>query len=174
MAQYQLRGGGATELAASLEEAIGRGDLRPGDPLPPVRQLARELSISPTTVTAALARLRSRGLIVSRERSRSHVSWRPPLQGPWPLLAVPEGARDLATGNPDPALLPDLKAFLRRLAPDVRLYAEEPALPALQQLAAAEFRAAGIAGDRVAIVSGALDGIERALGAQLRPGDVVA
>jgi DNA-binding transcriptional MocR family regulator len=174
VSQYQLRGGGANQLADSLEEAIARGDLRPGDPLPPVRQLARELSISPTTVTAALARLRSRGLIVSRERSRSHVSWRPPRPGPWPLLSIPPGARDLATGNPDPALLPSLAPFLHRLAPDVRLYAEEPALPELQRLAADEFAQAGIAGDHVTIVSGALDGIERALDAQLRPGDLVA
>ncbi len=174
LAQYHLRASGANELADSLEAAIARGDLRPGDPLPPVRQLARELSISPTTVTAALNRLRSRGLIVTRERSRSHVSWRPPLAGPWPLLPVPAGARDLATGNPDPALLPELTPFLGRLAPAVRLYAEEPALPELQRLAAEEFRRAGIGSDHVTIVSGALDGIERALGAQLRPGDLVA
>jgi DNA-binding transcriptional MocR family regulator len=174
LAQYQLRGGSANELAASLEAAIARGDLRPGEPLPPVRRIASELGISPTTVTAALTRLRARGLIVSRERSRSHVSWRPPLRGPWALLRVPEGARDLATGNPDPALLPDLAPFLHKLAPSMRLYAEEPAVPELLQLAAAEFRTAGIEGEQIAIVSGALDGIERALVAQLRPGDLVA
>ncbi len=174
MAQYQLRGDSANELAASLEEAIVRGDLRPGQALPPVRRIAGELEISPTTVTAALARLRARGLIVSRERSRSHVSWRPPLRGPWPLLGVPEGARDLATGNPDPQLLPNLTPFLRELAPAMRLYAEEPALPELLRLAATEFRKAGIPGEHVAIVSGALDGIERALAAQLRAGDLVA
>jgi DNA-binding transcriptional MocR family regulator len=172
--QYQLRGNSATELAASLEEAIVRGDLRPGQALPPVRRIAGELQISPTTVTAALARLRARGLIVTRERSRSHVSWRPPLRGPWPLLGVPEGARDLATGNPDPKLLPDLTPFLRELAPGTRLYAEEPALPELLRLAAVELRKAGIAGEHVAIVSGALDGIERALVTQLRAGDLVA
>jgi DNA-binding transcriptional MocR family regulator len=174
LAQYQLRGDGANELAASLEEAILRGDLRPGEALPPVRRLAQELGISPTTVTAALARLRDRGVVITRERSRSHVSWRPPLRGPWPLLAVPEGARDLVTGNPDPALLPALKPFLRRLEPEGRLYAEEPAVPELLELAAAEFEADGIGGAHIAVVSGALDGIERALAAHTRAGDLVA
>lgn len=145
----------------------------PGTPLPAVRSLAVELSVSPTTVSAAFAKLRSRGLVVSRSRSRTHVSWHPPLAGPL-VPVVPPGTRDLASGNPDPDLLPDLAPVPARIDPPRRLYGEDPVDPRLRELAVEELGAAGIASDDLAVVSGALDGIERALAAALRPGDVVA
>ena len=55
-----------------------------------------------------------------------------------------------------------------------QLYGGEPADLELLQLAAAEFTAGGIGTEDIAVVSGALDGIERALQAQLRAGDLVA
>jgi DNA-binding transcriptional MocR family regulator len=172
--QYRIAGNGAKEIAASIEAGIELGALRPGDRLPAVRKLAAELGASPTTVAAAIADLRSRGLVVTRARSSSYVSWRPPVAGAWLAATVPDGVRDLASGNPDPALLPDLKPYLRDLDPPVQLYGGEPAVAALLDLARAEFAAAGIAAGDIAIVSGALDGVERALQARLRPGDVVA
>ena len=87
---------------------------------------------------------------------------------------APAGARDLASGNPDPELLPDLTPVLRRIEPPRQLYGGDPADPQLLELARAELGEAGIAAEDVAVVSGALDGIERALAAQLRQGDVVA
>jgi DNA-binding transcriptional MocR family regulator len=174
LTQYRISGQGAAEIAASVERGIEEGALRPGDPLPAVRRLATELGVSPTTVAAALADLRSRGLVVTRARSRSHVSWRPPVAGAWFGPHVPPGTRDLASGNPDPALLPDLAPFLRRMEPSRQLYGGEAILPELRELAQAEFAAGGIAGEEIAAVSGALDGVERALQANLRPGDVVA
>lgn len=150
--------------------------MRPGEPLPPVRALAAELGVSPTTVAAAFKSLRSRGLVVTRARSGAQVSWRPPLGAGAPVLgaSVPEGARDLASGNPDPELLPDLTPVLRRIEPSRQLYGGDPADPELLELARAECERDGIPAEDMAVVSGALDGIERALGAQLRPGDSVA
>jgi DNA-binding transcriptional MocR family regulator len=174
LTQYRIAGKGASEIAASIERGIALGALGPGEPLPSVRRLAADLKASPTTVAAAIGDLRSRGLVVTRARSSSHVSWRPPVAGPWLASAVPPGVRDLASGNPDPALLPDLKPYLRRLEPPAQLYGGEPALAELLELAEAEFAAAGVAGDGLVVVSGALDGVERALQARLRPGDVVA
>jgi DNA-binding transcriptional MocR family regulator len=174
MAQYRISGKSADEIAAGIERAIERGALAPGETLPAVRTLARQLGVSPTTVSAALADLRSRGLVVSHERSRSQVSWRPPLGGALQRPTVPAGARDLASGNPDPALLPDPTPFLRRLDPPKQLYGGEPAVPELLELARAEFATSGIGTEAIAVTSGALDGIERALQAQLKPGDLVA
>jgi DNA-binding transcriptional MocR family regulator len=174
MVQYRISGTSAQEIADSIERAIEQGALAPGETLPAVRALAGELGVSPTTVSAALADLRSRGLVVSHERSRSQVSWRPPLGGALQRPTAPAGARDLASGNPDPALLPDPTPFLRRLDPPTQLYGGEPAVPELLGLARAELAASGIGTEAIAVTSGALDGIERALGAQLKPGDLVA
>lgn len=174
MAQYRIAGRSGQEIAASIERAIEAGALAPGETLPAVRALASELGVSPTTVSAALGDLRSRGLVVTHERSRSQVSWRPPLGGALQRPTVPAGARDLASGNPDPALLPDPTPFLRRLDWPTQLYGGEPTVPELLALAKGEFGAAGIGTDAIAVTSGALDGIERALQANTRPGDLVA
>jgi DNA-binding transcriptional MocR family regulator len=172
--QYPISGQSAAEIAASIERAIGKGELEPGAQLPSVRRLASKLGVSPTTAATALSDLRNRGLIVTRERSRSHVSWRPPLAVALRWATIPAGTRDLASGNPDSALLPDPAPFLRQMDPPRQLYGGEPAIPELLALARGEFAEAGIEGEGLAVVSGALDGIERALQAQLRPGDLVA
>jgi DNA-binding transcriptional MocR family regulator len=148
--------------------------LQPGEALPAVRSLAAELGVSPTTVAAAFKDLRSRGLVVTRSRSGAQVSWRPPLGAPLLGASVSEGVRDLASGNPDPELLPDLTPVLRRIEPPRQLYGGDPADSQLLELASAELGRDGIPAGEMAVVSGALDGIERALAAQLRPGDVVA
>jgi DNA-binding transcriptional MocR family regulator len=174
MTQYRITGNRAAEIAASIERGIEEGALRPGAPLPAVRALAGELGVSPTTVAAAFKDLRSRGLVVTQSRSGAHVSWRPPVAGSWLGTVAPAGVRDLASGNPDPELLPDLAPVLRRLEPPRQLYGGDPADPQLLELARAEFGETGIAAEDVAVVNGALDGVERALAAQLRQGDVVA
>ncbi len=174
LTQYRILGEGAGEIAASIERGVVSGELRPGEALPAVRALASELGVSPTTVAAAFKSLRARGLVVTRSRSGAQVSWRPPLGASLLGASVPEGARDLASGNPDPDLLPDLTPVLRRIDPPRQLYGGDSADPKLLELANAELGRAGIAADEMAVVSGALDGIERALVAQLRPGDVVA
>lgn len=174
LTQYRISGEGAGEIAASVEWGIASGELRPGEALPTVRSLAAELGVSPTTVAAAFKGLRSRGLVVTRSRSGVQVSWRPPLDAPLLGASVPEGTRDLASGNPDPELLPDLIPVLRRIEPPRQLYGGDPADPQLLELARAEFGRDGIPAEDLAVINGALDGIERALVAQLRPGDVVA
>ena len=78
--------------------------------------------------------------------------------------------RSLLAGSPDPALLPGLPA----VTPPARLYGDPPVLPRLGRLAAEQFRADGIDPQHLAVVGGALDGVERVLQAWLRPGDRVA
>jgi DNA-binding transcriptional MocR family regulator len=172
--QYQISGTTAKEIAASVEAGVRRGGLAPGERLPSVRHLALLLGVSPTTVAAALRELARRGIVVSQERRGSTVSSRPPLATDRSAAPVPPGVRDLTSGNPDPALLPDLAAALRGLQLETHLYGDDPVLPELLALARQELASIGVPGEHVCLASGALDGVERVLEAWLRPGDRVA
>jgi len=54
------------QLAQQVREAIARGELRPEEPLPSVRQLSRDLVVNPNTVARAYTELEREGLLVSR------------------------------------------------------------------------------------------------------------
>jgi len=166
------RGAGAATIAGRIEAAIADGTLAPAARLPTVRELASELEVSPATVAAAYRALNQRGLVSANTRRGTVVATQPPLRvrGARPL---PANTRDLASGNPDPALLPPLGPALARLDPGHKLYGGPVKLARLVELARADFSADGIGGD-IAVVGGALDGIERVLQTQLRPGDRVA
>jgi DNA-binding transcriptional MocR family regulator len=172
-AQYTIRGSSAASVVRSIERGVATGALAPGEALPSVRALARTLELSPTTVAAAYRDLRQRGVLVSHDRSRTVVGHRPPLTGRLAPV-VPPGAVDLATGNPDPALLPDLGGAIAELGPTGRLYGAEAAYTPLLERAAAALTADGLAADHLAVVAGGLDGIERVLEVHLRVGDLVA
>ncbi len=169
-AQYRIAGRSASAIAASVETEIRESRLEPGSFLPTVRELARRLRVSPTTVAAAYQRLRLRGLIAGQGRRGTRVSHRPPLPTR-PSGPASAALRNLADGNPDPRLLPRLPTL--RPEPAVRLYGERAALPELVEHARKGLAADGITGE-VAVVSGGLDGIERVLQAHLAPGDRVA
>ena len=157
-----------------IESAVADGALEPGAPLPSIRRLAGEVGLSPVTVAAAVAELRRRGVVVSEPRRGSRIGERPPIGSQRAPLPIPPGARDLSRGNPDPQLLPDLKRALAGTNLPTRLYGEPAALPELAALARERLRADGVDAERVCIVSGALDGIERVIDVHLRAGDRVA
>ncbi|WP_424967476.1 PLP-dependent aminotransferase family protein [Dinoroseobacter sp. S375] len=52
-----------TRLAEALRQAIASGDLKPGEKLPPVRDLAYRVSVTPGTVARAYTRLTDAGLL---------------------------------------------------------------------------------------------------------------
>ncbi|HSS25700.1 MAG TPA: aminotransferase class I/II-fold pyridoxal phosphate-dependent enzyme [Mycobacterium sp.] len=174
--QYSIAGAGAESIAANVEEAISAGTLGPGDALPPIRELAAQLGVNANTAAAAYRLLRDRGAVETGGRRGTRVRHRPATT-PRSLLGldVPAGVRDLSTGNPDPALLPiaavpQASAAVRRPV----LYGEPAMLPELVDYTHAALTADGVPADHLAVTSGALDGIERALTAHLRPGDRVA
>ena len=166
-------GSGAHEIAAAIEEAIRNGRMVPGEKLPTIRALAAQLGVSPMTVASAYRNLRGRGFLIAAGRRGTRVSERPPLPVRAPFF-VPPGARDLASGNPDPALLPPLATGLAGIDTSPGGHLEEGKLEALVDLARAQLTEDGIPAPALAVVGGALDGIERVLVAHLRPGDSVA
>ncbi|MDT0265748.1 aminotransferase class I/II-fold pyridoxal phosphate-dependent enzyme [Streptomyces sp. DSM 44915] len=179
LGEYRITGRGAAEIAASVERAIGDGSLKPGQPLPAQRALAAELGVNANTVAAAYRGLRERGVIETDGRRGSRVRARP-ASAPREAMPfeVPPDARDISTGNPDPALLPPLGPALARAAERADLapvrYGAPAVDPELAALARARFDADGVPAGPIAVTSGALDGIERVLAAWLRPGDAIA
>lgn len=165
----------ARELARSIENAVHAGVLAPGESLPPIRQLASSARLSPVTVAAAYRRLHARGIVVGQGRRGTRVRPNPAS----PVLPAdqhppPEGLFDLATGNPDAELLPSPALVPGRIGVTPRLYGEPVVESGLRAFAAGEFAADEVDATHMAVVSGALDGIDRLLREHLRPGDRIA
>ncbi len=179
LGEYRITGRRATEIAASVERAVGAGELPPGQLLPPMRELAATLGVNPNTVAAAYRTLRERGVIETAGRRGSRVRPRP-ASTPRGSIRVepPPGVRDVSEGNPDPALLPPLHdalaAAARRNAERPGLYGQAPVDAELARLARAALDADGVPAGPIAVTSGSLDAMERTLAAHLRPGDAVA
>ncbi len=171
--QYRIAGHDAASVSRSIERGVARGALAAGEALPSVRGLAGQLGLSPSTVAAAYRDLRQRGVLVTHDRARTVVAHRSEVAT---RLApeIPPGAVDLSSGNPDPELLPDLGPALADLPSHHRLYGEEAAIEGLLALATEDLAGDGIPTAHLAVVGGALDGIERALEVHCRRGDRVA
>ncbi len=177
--RYQPSGGTASQIASSVESGVRSGALAAGAALPPVRALAVELGVSPATVAAAYAALRQRGIVDTAGRNGTRVRPRPALAGTRAARRppVPPHVLDLSSGEPDARLRPALDAALSAVAA-ARAGGYQPAsiLPELADLARDAFTRDGIDlhGAALGVTGGALDGIERVLGAHLRPGDRIA
>ena len=175
--QQSIAGTGAESIAANIEDSISAGTLAPGDALPPIRELAGQLGVNANTAAAAYRLLRDRGAIETAGRRGTRVRHRP-ATSPRSLLGldVPPGVRDLSTGSPNPALLPIATVPQAHWGAGRRpvLYGGPATLPELAEHARRMLTADGVPTEHLAVTSGALDGIERALTAHLRPGDRVA
>jgi DNA-binding transcriptional MocR family regulator len=172
--QTWISGGTAGEIASAVERGVRSGKASHNQPLPTVRELARALRVSPATVAAAYRQLRDRGLVSGHGRQGTRVAAAPVACLLGELPDLPDGTVDLATGNPDPALLPSLEGAAHVLSRASALYGEHPQLPELVAFAAAEFEADGVPGHSISVIGGALDGIDRVLREHARPGDRVA
>ncbi len=171
----------ASEVMAEIERQITEGELAPGSRLAPVRAAATELGLAPNTVATAYRQLQDRGLVFGEGRRGTFVADRPTTarSSDQPIAA---GLVDLSTGNPDHGLLPPLGPVLHKLAVDHVNYGYTPIDPGLATVMAADLQPdlariktePVVAGETMAIVGGALDGMERTLNAHLRPGDRVA
>src|SRR5512138_1283638 len=98
-------------VAADIADLVARGTYRPGDRVPSVRELARQLRVSVNTVLEAYAQLENRRVIEARPQSGYYVSC--PLPEP---DAVPGGDatwRWLSATAVEPGSVPF--AVMRRL-----------------------------------------------------------
>jgi DNA-binding transcriptional MocR family regulator len=174
----------ARGIAAAVSRLVTAGTLPAGSRLPTVRDVARELGISPTTVSEAWRSLARAGAIRTRGRSGTFVA------GPslprqrlryaqlggrvGELQAGPAHApvRDYSTGVPDYDLLPSLTESLKRIG-DARLttsYLDGAVLPSLEEVLRERWP---FPPQRLTVVDGALDALDRITGAVVRFGDHV-
>ena len=66
------------QIADQITALCLSGTLKPNDPLPSVRQLARELAVNQNTVLRVYERLTSEGLVQMRHGEGTFVAARPP------------------------------------------------------------------------------------------------
>ena len=77
------------QLRNQILLGIGRGDLRPGEHLPAVRQLAQDAGINPMTVSKAYALLKREGFL-DVDRRRGAVVNPPRNKPPYLLIHLPD------------------------------------------------------------------------------------
>ncbi|MET9300739.1 PLP-dependent aminotransferase family protein [Micromonospora aurantiaca] len=128
----------ATRIHRQLLEAILDGRLRPGERLPPTRELARRLDVSRNTVAVAYERLTAEGLLTARVGAGTFVAGEPvararprpaPAGGVRPRAfwasaepaptAAPRPGHDFRAGTPDTGLFP-LATWRRLVAGELR------------------------------------------------------
>jgi len=86
-----LRSGQTTEqVVARVYELIKRDDLKPGDRLPPERELAKQLGISRPSLRAGLSSLISMGVLKSRQGAGTFIVDGPPALDSEPLRLLAE------------------------------------------------------------------------------------
>jgi len=160
----------ARGLADAVGRAVGEGALPPGAKLPPIRWVADELRMSPTTVSAAWQLLRRSGTIQTDGR-RGTVVTTPRTSGPGRYRAALRGRHgftlDLSTGVPDPLLLPPLPPF-SGVSPAPGSYLDEPVLPELTTVLRDSWP---FPAERLTVFDGAMDAIDQIASSLLRLGD---
>jgi DNA-binding transcriptional MocR family regulator len=165
----------AKGIALALSAGIDRGVLRPGERLPPIRRVARDLQVAPATISAAWSQLARAGLIETDGRRGTRV--REASVGPRRYRRALNSRSayriDLSTGLPDPRLLPDLHAAMRRVPRDetAHSYLEEPVVPALREVLEESWPTPV---ESLTVVDGAMDAHSQFVAAHLRFGDRVA
>lgn len=170
----EISGQTASEIAESLRALIERGALRPGDPLPSVRALGETLGVNRNTVVAAYGELTRSGIVVTRGRGGTHVTDHAPVAQEG--FAGDSVLRDIGTGNPDAARIPNPLHGLARLVDRPVLYGTPVIDPELERWAHEWMGRdlAPAASMRVTITSGAADAVERLFADALTRGDAVA
>jgi 2-aminoadipate transaminase len=188
------------QLYETIASLIRSAHMVPGDRLPPTRELAGELGLNRTTVSAAYALLESEGLIKGHVGRGSYVTgepapsaadgidWEQLLEPGWPAgvpasaLAPSDGTISFATSRPSEQLFPldEFRATVQEViageaASTILQLGSPGGYAPLREHLLAEARRAGLARahDEVVITNGcqqALDLIQRVL---VRAGDVV-
>lgn len=168
----RISGTTAGGIAGSVRNLVASGELAPRAVLPPVRALAAELGVNRNTVALAYRRLVEAGVAETRGRGGTVIAAVPQLARDG--VGVNGGLIDLASGNPDPKLLPDILAAAHGGRYRRPLYGVSAVDTGLAGWASADFAEDIERPFRTLVTHGAVDATERLLNAHLARGDMVA
>ncbi len=177
--ESRLDDGSAKALATAVSRTVRDGVLAPGDRLPPIRAVAHELALSPTTVSAAWSLLVRAGTLRTEGRRGTVVApVAVPYAGRYSQVVgsraeeAGDFALDLSTGVPDERLLPGLGRAIRAVttAGTPRSYLDDPILPELAEVLAETWPYQAPA---MTVVDGAMDALDLLIRASVRYGDRV-
>lgn len=196
-----LDGGGdlTARLYRSLRDGVRDGRLRPGDRLPPTRELARALNVSRGTVATAYERLTAEGFLVGRVGAGTFVARVAPStpsvpsaaglrprpgwdRAPKPGLTPSAMRYDFQVGVPDTRLFP-YDTWRRLVAAEWRpgrepaAYAEPAGHPGLRAAIARYVgyaRSVRTTADDVVVTNGAQQAFDLVARVLVAPGDTVA
>ncbi|GAB3261035.1 aminotransferase class I/II-fold pyridoxal phosphate-dependent enzyme [Arthrobacter pigmenti] len=142
--------------------------------LPPIRTVAAELGLSPTTVSAGWSLLSRSGAIRTDGRRGTTIADMHPGSARYRKAMDRHSffTWDLSTGVPDPSLLPDLSAALQTLttAATPGGYLDDSVVPELLALLRQDWP---YPAEQFTITDGAMDAIELVIRAMVRFGDRV-
>ncbi len=190
------------EIYRQLRAAILDGTLRPGDRLPPTREVAKRLSVSRTTVMVGYERLAGEGYLTTRVGAGTYVAETvsptaarsPRSDAPlrprpfWDTARLPRDLTrpvefDFRPGTPDASMLPYAQ-WRRLLASELRpeavgngAYADPRGDPGLRAAIARHVgitRGVDAAPDDVLIINSTQQAIDLVARVLLEPGDAVA
>ncbi|RKQ90360.1 GntR family transcriptional regulator [Solirubrobacter pauli] len=161
----------AEEIAGSVRDLVSVGELSAGAMLPPIRALAADLGVNRNTVAAAYRHLVAAGVAETHGRGGTAIAGLPELTREG---AAASALVDLASGNPDPRLLPELRLPGTGDADEPVLYGLPAEDPRLVDWAERTFTADVARAFTVVVAHGAVDAVERVLAAHLTRGDAVA
>ncbi|MEV4313342.1 PLP-dependent aminotransferase family protein [Actinocrispum sp. NPDC049592] len=131
------RGDLSARIYRELLDAIVDGRLRPGERLPPTRELAQRLDVSRTTVTDAYDRLTAEGFLVGKVGAGTFVSEQPVKRAERRAAHGVARPRPIWDTLPQPTPLPWLEFDFRLGTPDGQLFP----LETWRRLVAREMRA---------------------------------
>ncbi len=168
------------EIADGIRQDLSRGTLKPGDRLPPQRELAFRLGVTTGTVTRAYAEAEKMGLLVGEVGRGSYL--RAPAPQPQPFAAgrrETSGLADLSMASPpNVADARDLDAALGRIMAsphsiDLLGYPPPEGYPLHRAMGAKWLARSGIVADpsQVIVTAGAQAGIIAILAAISQPGE---
>jgi DNA-binding transcriptional MocR family regulator len=192
------------EVAGRISYLIERGTLRPGDRVPSIRNLSKQMQVSINTVKEAYSQLEDRRLLEARPQSGYYVRARLPELPAEPVVERPKlNPTDVSLDNvyqlvmsdlhnpqllqlgiaiPNPELLP-IEKLNRMLSRETRRYATQsvsydlpPGNLRLRQQVAQRMLLSGctLSPDQLVTTSGCVEAVVLALQVLCKPGDTVA